>query len=123
MNSDDDSVSEVVENVKNEAAVNEAESEDETSMETEKASIPVERTEEGVERYIIVSVDGGSSSEVFSQKLFEAGVVDSAVEYNRFLIENGYARRLRAGNHEIPVGANHEEIAKILCGIYSDATP
>lgn len=76
-----------------------------------------EKTDEDVENYIVISVVGGNGSEIVSRKLFEAGLVDSEVEYNRFLIENGYDKKLRAGNHEIPVGATEEEMAKILCDI------
>ena len=34
---------------------------------------------------------------------------------NKYLIQNGYDRSLRSGNHEIPVGATEEEMAQILC--------
>ena len=66
---------------------------------------------------MVISIDGGTGSETVSRKLYNAGLVDSAVEYNQFLIENDYATRLRPGNHEIPVGATYDEMAKILCGI------
>lgn len=72
---------------------------------------------ENVENYIIISVSSGNGSEVVSQKLFEAGLVNSAVEYNKFLVKHGYDRKLRVGNHEIPAGASEEEMAKILCGM------
>lgn len=72
---------------------------------------------ENVENYIVISVSSGNGSEVVSQKLFEAGLVNSAVEYNKFLVKKGYDRKLRVGNHEIPAGASEEEMAKILCGM------
>ena len=72
---------------------------------------------EGEEHYIVISVVGGNGSETVSRKLYEAGLVDSEVAYNQFLIRNGYAKRLGVGNHEIPVGATDEEIARILCRI------
>ena len=96
---------------------------EETIADTEEAE-PTEETgtesiqeEEVVESYIIISVQKGNGSEVVSQRVFEAGLVNSAAEYNRYLIANGYDRVLRVGNHEIPAGASEEEIAKILCGI------
>ena len=73
--------------------------------------------DEVVENYIIIQVENGNGSEVISQRVFEAGLVNSAKEYNKYLITNGYDRRLRTGNHEIPAGASEEEIAKILCGM------
>ena len=73
--------------------------------------------DEVIESYIIISVASGNGSEVVSRKLYEAGLVNSAVEYNQFLVRNGYDRKLRVGNHEIPAGATEEEMAKILCGM------
>lgn len=70
-----------------------------------------------VESYIVITIEAGNGSEVVCQKLFEAGLVNSPVEYNRYLMENGYDKKLRSGNHEIPAGASEEEMAKILCGI------
>ena len=73
--------------------------------------------EEVVEQYIVILVESGNGSEIISRRLYEAGLVNSAVEYNRFLVRNGYDRKLKVGNHEIPVGATEEEMAKILCGM------
>jgi len=84
---------------------------------SDEATSSIKETDEVVESYMVISIDGGNGSEIVCRKLYEAGLVDSAVEYNQYLIENGYARRLRPGNHEIPVGATDEEMAKILCGI------
>ncbi len=72
---------------------------------------------EMIENYIIITVEGGNGSEVVSRKLYEAGLVESEVAYNKYLVDNGYSRILKAGNHEIPVGATEEEMAKILCGM------
>lgn len=79
--------------------------------------LPLEEKQENVENYIVITVKAGDSSEIVSQKVFEAGLINSVEEYNRYLITHGYDRRLRVGNHEIPVDATEEEIAKILCGM------
>lgn len=73
--------------------------------------------DEVVENYTIIKVEKGNGSELVSRRLYEAGLVESAVEYNQFLVKNGYDRRLSVGNHEIPSGATHEEMARILCGM------
>ena len=72
---------------------------------------------EKVENYIIIKVERGNGSEIVSRRVFEAGLVNSASDYNKYLVSNGYDRRLRVGNHEIPADATEEEIAKILCGM------
>lgn len=73
--------------------------------------------DEVVESFTIIKVEKGNGSEIVSRRLYEAGLVESAVEYNQFLVKNGYDRRLSVGNHEIPSGATHEEMARILCGM------
>ena len=73
--------------------------------------------DEVVESFTIVKVEKGNGSEIVSRRLYEAGLVESAVEYNQFLVKNAYDRRLSVGNHEIPSGATHEEMARILCGM------
>ena len=73
--------------------------------------------DEVVENYTIIKVEKGNGSEIVSRRLYEARLVESAVEYNQFLVKNGYDRRLSVGNHEIPSGATHEEMARILCGM------
>lgn len=104
-------------------AAEESENIEETTSDTENQNQEAGNSEtdapvdEVVENYIIILVENGNGSEVVSQKVFEAGLVNSAKEYNKYLIANGYDRRLRTGNHEIPAGASEEEIAKILCGM------
>ena len=102
---------------------------EETENSEESITSPEEKTEnteettnpevenEQVESYIVISIRSGNGSEVVSQRLFEAGLINSASEYNKYLVKNGYDRKLRVGEHEIPVGATEEEMAKILCGM------
>ena len=65
--------------------------------------------------YVIIPVERGNGSEIVSRRLYNAGLVDSAVEYDRYLIKNGYDRIIKVGKHEIPTDATEEEIAQILC--------
>ena len=97
-------------------AVTEEEAE-ETINATEDSKQEDNIKEEVVENYTIIKVEKGNGSEIVSRRLYEAGLVESAVEYNQFLVKNGYDRRLSVGNHEIPSGATHEEMARILCGM------
>ena len=72
---------------------------------------------EVVESYTIIKIEKGNGSEIVSKRLYEAGLVESAAEYNQFLVRNGYDRKLSVGDHEIPADATEEEIARILCGM------
>lgn len=76
-----------------------------------------EKKEEKVEKFIVISVNPGNGSELISRKLYDAGLVESAILFNRFLVANEYDKILRSGDHEIPVGATEEEMARILCGL------
>lgn len=55
-------------------------------------------------------VQGESSIEV-ARKAEEAGLVGSAAVFDRFLIDNGYDKRISIGTYEIRVGETEKEIA------------
>lgn len=59
-------------------------------------------------------VKSGYSSDRVSKLLKEAGLVENAGEFDRFLVKEGYANRISVGTYEIEVGASMERIAKII---------
>lgn len=63
---------------------------------------------------VSVMVYAGDGSFIVAKRAYEAGLVDSAAEYDMYLCQNGYDKRLTVGDHKIPVGSSPEEIAKIL---------
>ena len=67
--------------------------------------------------YITVVVERGSGSDTVARKIEAAGLVANASELDRYLCNNGYDKRISAGNHKIPINAREEEIAKILCNM------
>ena len=66
---------------------------------------------------VTVTVNRGEGSDTVSRRLQEAGLVADAYEYDKYLMANGYDKRIGAGNHVIPAGATWEDIAKILCNM------
>ena len=64
-----------------------------------------------------VEVRSGMSSESVSLAVKNAGLVESDTEFNKYLCENGYDKRLRVGSFDIPSGSDFETISKYLCGI------
>ena len=64
-----------------------------------------------------VEVKSGMSSESVSLAVKNAGLVESDTEFNKYLCENGYDKKLRVGSFDIPSGSDFETIAKYLCGI------
>ena len=116
-----DSDEEISENMSQESESVEEEAEsslEETSGDvSEPASEVISETEESeevIEEYVVIAIVSGDSSVSVSQKVFEAGLVESALEFDRFLCANGYDRRLSVGQHEIKTGASMKEIAEEL---------
>lgn len=66
------------------------------------------------EETIVITIDGGEGSGTVARKLKSAGLIEDAAEYDRYLCQNGYDKRLRVGKHTIPVGADNAEIAKLI---------
>lgn len=65
---------------------------------------------------ITIVVERGDSSVSVSKALAEAGLVENAGEYDRYLCSNGYDKKLRIGTYEIAMGSSYEEIAQIITG-------
>lgn len=70
--------------------------------------------EDGKEVTIIIN--SGEGSFTVCRRLEEVGLISSAAEYDDYLYENGYDKKLRVGNHIIPPGADLKMIADILSG-------
>ena len=64
-----------------------------------------------------VEVRSGMSSESVSLAVKNAGLVEDDNEFNKYLCENGYDKKLRVGSFDIPSGSDFETISKYLCGI------
>lgn len=65
----------------------------------------------------IFTIDKGDSSVSVAQKLEQAGLISSASSYDRFLCDNGYDKKIRAGEYTIPADAGDEQIARIITGM------
>lgn len=65
---------------------------------------------------VTIVIKSGESSVTVSKSLAAAGLVEKASDYDRYLCENGYDKKIRTGTYEIPVGASEETIAQIITG-------
>jgi len=65
---------------------------------------------------VTITIVRGDSSDSVSRMLEEAGLVDSATAYDKYLCQNGYDKSIRTGKFEIPADATGEEIAKLITG-------
>lgn len=59
-------------------------------------------------------VRSGLLSSSVSREMEEAGIIENADDFDKYLEEKGYARQVRSGTYKIPVGADFETIAKII---------
>lgn len=63
---------------------------------------------------ITVTINSGDGSDTVARRLAELGVITDAGDFDRYLCQNGYDKKLATGNHEINAGASYQEIAEIL---------
>ena len=63
-----------------------------------------------------ITVNSGDGSYTVARKLAEAGVVTSAENFDTYLCQNGYDKKLRTGTFSIPADASDEQIARIVTG-------
>ncbi len=75
--------------------------------------IPPGSTQEAPET-VSFEIRSGQSSYGVSKSLVEAGLVEDALAFDKYLEDNGYSKRISTGTYEIPMGSTEEEIAKII---------
>lgn len=63
---------------------------------------------------VTIVIVRGDSSYTVSRRLEEAGLIESAREYDSYLVDNGYSKSIRTGTYRIPLGATWKEIADII---------
>lgn len=59
-------------------------------------------------------VRGGLLSSSVAREMEEAGIIQSADDFDDYLEKEGYGRQVRSGTYKIPEGADFETIAKII---------
>ena len=65
---------------------------------------------------VSILVTSGMGSEAFAIAAEKAGLIEDAADFDRYLMQNGYADSLKVGTFMIPLGAGYEEIAGIVTG-------
>lgn len=68
----------------------------------------------GVAATITVTINSGDGSDTVARRLAELGVITDAGDFDRYMCQNGYDKKLATGNHEINAGASYQEIAETL---------
>lgn len=65
---------------------------------------------------IAVNISSGMWSDTVSMQLAQAGLVDDAEAFDKYLNKNGYASKIKTGSYFITPGMSYKEIAKIISG-------
>ena len=90
---------------------------DASSSEANNNTSTSQNADNTTDETVKVEVKSGMSSESVSLAVKNAGLVDNDTDFNKYLCENGYDKRLRVGTFDIPSGSDFETISKYLCGI------
>ncbi len=85
--------------------------EEENQQPPEETALPV-IVDQG--ETVIIRIRPGDSSEVVSKRLAKAGLVDSATEFNQYLLKKKLTKVIDVGTYEIEKGSTMKEIAKII---------
>lgn len=114
---DDVASDHTAQNKKPETDTNEMTKQDEDTGEEETP--PTEESPENMSSQqtasaVSITIVSGDGSYTVAKKLEEAGAVLSASDYDDYLCQNGYDKRLRTGTFRIPKGASNEQIARIV---------
>ncbi|MCR5772283.1 MAG: hypothetical protein K6G87_13760 [Butyrivibrio sp.] len=65
---------------------------------------------------VVVQIPGGSDSATVCKVLQNAGAIESASDFDAYLVSRGIDRYIRSGTYYITAGSTYEEIAKLITG-------
>lgn len=64
--------------------------------------------------YAVLVVERGNSSDVVARRLESLGVITDPVDFDKYLVANGYASRISVGTFQIPYGSDYDYIARAI---------
>ena len=82
-----------------------------TEQKTEASTEATTEKQEESAKEVTITIKGGMSSYPVCQMLQEIGVIKDAMDFDNYLIKNGYASRISVGTHTLKIGMSYEEIA------------
>ncbi len=84
------------------------------NVEAGKTSDKAEDDQVDITKKRVFVISGGQGSDTIASNLAKAGIIKDAAAFDEFLCARGYDKKLRAGEHVIPAGADDEAIASEL---------
>lgn len=93
------------------------EPEPDTTTEAPTSEPPTEPdTSDSSRTEVTFTITSGMTSETVAGSLQQLGVVDNAAGLNAYMINNGYADRIRTGTYTFKTGSTYEEVSRIITG-------
>lgn len=97
-----------------EVAKSEQSEEEATKKAEEEAAKKAE--EEAKKKTYTLTIAKGYSSDRVANILKDAGVIDSAAAFDKYLCDHRYDNKISTGTYNIPAGADYETIARLITG-------
>lgn len=70
----------------------------------------------GSDSPMVITIGSGDGSYAVSKKLADIGAIVSPENFDTFLCQNGYDKKIRTGTYTIPADASDEQMARIITG-------
>lgn len=88
----------------------------EESSETESVEQTVSARPVNITSAVEITIARGDDSGTVARKLQNAGLVENASEYDAYLMQHGYDKKIRVGSVTIPADSTWQEIAEYISG-------
>lgn len=85
-----------------------------TTAPTTKATQAAQREETEEGSYVTIEIGASDWSNHVAAKLQAAGLVESASDFDQYLIQHGYESIIASGSHRFKVGSSYAELAQEL---------
>jgi gas vesicle protein len=119
--SQSDTTEEITEEITEETTTEQSDSQEtdtvsEEDQETTAASTEAttQETDTSSNAGMSVTVEWGTSSYTVCAQLATLGVITDATEFDDYLMEYGYADRIRVGTHPVRMGMTYQELAEAI---------
>ena len=86
------------------------------TVETVSQKESIEEMESEITSPVVIQISNGDDSGTVSRKLKDAGLIDSASDFDAYLMQHGYDKKISAGTVKIEPGSTWIEIADKLAG-------
>lgn len=63
---------------------------------------------------ISVTIEDSDTASTVAQKIYDAGLISSASEFEEYITSSGKESSIKAGTYEIPISSLQEEILNII---------